>query len=1340
MGKNTAPVITSTAAHTAGVVTEIANLTGSPLLDTATDIITFTDADVTDTHIVTTTAIGTGLLGTFSASLVADSLSGATGQVRWTFSVADGALDFLAAGQTLTQSYTVSINDQHGGIVTQTVVVTLTGTNDLPVIAVVGTSAAGSVNELPNVSGSAAVDTTTGTVAFTDADRTDVHTVGAPVALGAGYLGTFTVVQSADSTNGVTGAVGWTFSVVDGTIDFLSAGQQLVQSYNVTIADNHGGTVTETVAVTMIGSADPTTIAPGTTTTAAVTELAGTSGSAVVDTALPGTIFFTDAAVTDTHTASVVAVGAGYVGTLTLGTLKDSTGGVTGSVGWTFSAPDGALDFLAAGQTKIQSYNVTITDNHGVSVVQAVAVTLTGTNDAPTIALATASGSVTELAATLNSPLIDHAVGAVAFKDLDLADVHTATAVAQGPGYLGTFALAAMSDSTNTGTGSVPWTFSVADGALDFLAAGQTLTQSYLVTVADTHGGSATQTVSVTLTGTNDAPVAQAITGLATNSSPIATLTAVYADPDLADTHTYTVDTTGTIGLVTNNNDGTFTYNTNGKFVGVTGTDHFNYTVTDNHGASSTQTATIAIAFDAPPVIVPASTLAVGFVSELPGVTGSPLLDTATGKISFTDADTADTHTASVAALGLGYVGSLTVGPALPDSTGGVTGSIAWTFSVVDGALDFLSLGQTLVQSYNVTVADNHGGSVVQVVTVTLAGANDPAVVAPTAILAGSVTERAGLVGSLLVDTTAGSIAFTDPDSHDTHTLSVAAVAQATGYVGALTLGAMSDSTGGVVGKAAWTFSAPDGALDFLAAGQSQVQNYNVTVTDNNGATMVEQVSVTLTGTNDAPVAQAIAVKLVDNVTPVTIVAAYTDPDAIDTHTVTLGGGVTSLTTAQGGHVVSNGNETFTYTPSATQTANDSFTYTVTDNNGASSTQVVTVTGSAHISLVVAHADTILAPPSTSTLNLWGSLLANDTDGNLGGQLNIASVNTSLTHGTVSLNTGTHSLIYTAPSAAAGGTAQDTFTYTALDQFGDASTTTVSVDPDHLVTDNWVVTQATLSNQHIVGFTAASVLSNDTTFNGGALTLTSVSGANVSYNAASGFIAYAPSGTGSIDSFSYTATDSVGKLSTGTVNVSLWDGTSATSVGSATNQAEWLVGSSSTAITMQGSAGADNLSIGPGGGTIIGGGGADVINTLNGRATTTGASHFVYGVVGHNTGNTDSSLAAMDTITGFVHGSPGGVLSDTIDLKGFGIAANATIAVSDVTPAPPVVGGFTSAAVVGYFTNAGSSVVSEIDRKAAEVHVYVDVNHDGNFDPLVDMVIHLIGPKSNLVTSDFHFS
>ena len=42
----------------------------------------------------------------------------------------------------------------------------------------------------------------------------------------------------------------------DSIIDYLARGRRLVQKYEVTISDNHGGSVTQTATVTIIGSDD----------------------------------------------------------------------------------------------------------------------------------------------------------------------------------------------------------------------------------------------------------------------------------------------------------------------------------------------------------------------------------------------------------------------------------------------------------------------------------------------------------------------------------------------------------------------------------------------------------------------------------------------------------------------------------------------------------------------------------------------------------------------------------------------------------------------------------------------------------------------------------------------------------------------------------------------------------------------------------------------------------------------------------------------------------------------------------------------------------------------------
>src|SRR5205814_1596698 len=137
------------------------------------------------------------------------------------------ATDFLAQGQSLTQTYAVIVDDGHGGTATQNVVITINGSNEAPVI--VAATAAGAVTEDINADPVTHNLSASGTVSFTDVDLIDTHTVSFEPQ-DKGYLGTFTPTLTTDATGGVTGAVGWTFTVADDatdSIDFLAQGQSL---------------------------------------------------------------------------------------------------------------------------------------------------------------------------------------------------------------------------------------------------------------------------------------------------------------------------------------------------------------------------------------------------------------------------------------------------------------------------------------------------------------------------------------------------------------------------------------------------------------------------------------------------------------------------------------------------------------------------------------------------------------------------------------------------------------------------------------------------------------------------------------------------------------------------------------------------------------------------------------------------------------------------------------------------------------------------------------------------------------------------------------------------------
>src|SRR5207247_3783653 len=98
-------------------------------------------------------------------------------------------------------------------------------------------------------------------------------------------------------------------------------------------------------------------------------------------------------------------------------------------------------------------------------------------------------------------------------------------------------------------------TYSANAAAQDALAAGQTATDSFSYTVADSYGATSSATVTVTVAGVNDAPVAVAdsvaVNENATTANLVPLLLANDTDVDVGDTRSITaVNTTGTTGSV----------------------------------------------------------------------------------------------------------------------------------------------------------------------------------------------------------------------------------------------------------------------------------------------------------------------------------------------------------------------------------------------------------------------------------------------------------------------------------------------------------------------------------------------------------------------------------------------------------------------------------------------------------------------------------------------------------------------------------------------------------------------------------------------------------------------
>jgi VCBS repeat-containing protein len=287
-----------------------------------------------------------------------------------------------------------------------------------------------------------------------------------------------------------------------------------------------------------------------------------------------------------------------------------------------------------------------------------------------------------------------------------------------------------------------------------------------------------------------------------------------------------------------------------------------------------------------------------GNITELAGVTGSKVPDTAAFQFHYRDVNSGDQPTVSVKFASFSYTDAqghpLTLNTlqqmdvaAVEAITNAVNqgtllnnkGLATWTYQAADGAFDFLAANETLTLTYTATVDNNFApndqtGS--QQFTITITGTNDAPVITSSQqniSFAAAGTDTKG--GDLIPNTAqSGTLVFTDPDLTDTHTVAVkmtsalldgqplsATVGQTVinELAAAVTasIAKVNDSTGSGSGTIDWTLANLQVYLaDLVPANESLVLTYAVTVTDSAtpGATSVQDIVVTIGGNNNAAV------------------------------------------------------------------------------------------------------------------------------------------------------------------------------------------------------------------------------------------------------------------------------------------------------------------------------------------------------------------------------------------------------------------------------------------------------------------------------------------------------
>ncbi len=420
------------------------------------------------------------------------------------------------------------------------------------------------------------VDNSHDQLSVTDVDGITITTTGDTVIYG--LYGTLTMHSD--------GSFLYSTNDTNTDVNALNIGEKLSEVFTYTVSDNEefgAKTDTATLTITIEGANDAPVISidNGDSIIGTIIEDASQQIESV-----SGTISFNDVDINDSHTITHVLKSVDYdSNNNSLDTVFDATYndlnpaptsifGInptdlftasqdgsehqSGDINWNFTVPNSILQPLATGETIDLVYAITVTDANGKTDVQDITITIEGTNDSVILSSSDVTGLVTETS-TINN-LID--TGVITFNDVDLTDTHTVSVSNVSDDSLGTLT-ATVSEVENSDNGTLTWTYTVNDIDVQYLGFEETKVETFDVTIDDGHGSTSTQTVSVTIVGTNDQPeVSSTVTTVSEESlddtsgeDSLFSGQLTVTDADTSDTsHTFTVeDNSYSISISTTN-------------------------------------------------------------------------------------------------------------------------------------------------------------------------------------------------------------------------------------------------------------------------------------------------------------------------------------------------------------------------------------------------------------------------------------------------------------------------------------------------------------------------------------------------------------------------------------------------------------------------------------------------------------------------------------------------------------------------------------------------------------------------------------------------------------------
>ncbi|GAL30504.1 T1SS secreted agglutinin RTX [Vibrio variabilis] len=748
-------------------------------------------------------------------------LDPATGEWLYTLGVSDGqkaSVDGLAHDSVVTETFSVSVTDKYNAVSTKTITITVNGDNDRPVI---GGTLSGEVTEDVHPDNDTANPiTATGILTDGDVDIGDDH---------SWFINSTKGQYGSISIDPQTGEWVYTLNNSNPTVQGLKGidTETLTDTFTVTVKDDSGSsdnTATQTITVTIKGTNDAPEV-KGETTGSVIEASTGRSTAT-------GDLSVSDIDTTDSHTWAVENEDSG-------------TGQASGTYGymsvddngkWTYQLQSDwdATREIPPGESRTDTFDIVVTDEGGLTDTITVTVTVAGTNTDPDIVVKpeysviedgdVLSGTIIAGVPTQND-LDNNVIGA---GDPDLSEVVSWSVLDEGQ--YGTF-------SIDESTGTWQYVLNNNLNAVDSLDKGDTLDDTVRIRVLDKFGHESIQDINIEIIGENDAPN---IRGAQTRTISEDTIEAGNytatgqlnpGDVDADDTHQWEISDSnggrGDYGSLILSSDGrwTFTYDQTDKLDDIKAlkpgerlTDTFEVTVTDSHGATSTELVTIRIEGqnDAPTV---SGDITGTYIEDNGTDDPSDDLTPITGRVILTDVDNddfaefviTDGQTENVYT---GLYGDLSI-----DKDGN------WQFTPKNDVMQSLNEDEVKQEVFTVIAQDQNGATITQDITISIEGRNDAPVI--TGESTGTVVED-GTADVFGVDLTRtdGQLVATDVDN-DSSISGWSIETSGVGTYGTLTV----DNNG------KWTYVIDNSlpATQALISGETVQETFYVVATDNDG-------------------------------------------------------------------------------------------------------------------------------------------------------------------------------------------------------------------------------------------------------------------------------------------------------------------------------------------------------------------------------------------------------------------------------------------------------------------------------------------------------------------------